>query len=89
MSRPGSPPVLAGAHARPPEDVGGVSGYEDFLRIIADPVDPEYSDTKRWCGNRFDPDWFDLGLTDKDVRNALRANIRRRLHQPKPNRVAI
>ena len=78
---------VGGARARPPEDVGGVSGYEGFLRIMADPADPEYSDTKRWCGNHFDPSWFDLDLTDKDVRNALRANVRRRLHQPKPKRV--
>lgn len=27
---------IAGARARPPEDVGGVSGYERFLEIIAD-----------------------------------------------------
>ena len=32
----------------------------------------------------FDPEWFDPELTDKDVRNALRANRRIRLHQPRP-----
>ena len=35
-------------------------------------------------GRHFDPDWFDLSLVDKDLKNALKANIRRRLHQPKP-----
>ena len=73
-----------GARARPPEDVGGVSGYEAFLAIMADPRDPEHGDMKRWCGGHFDPEWFDLAIVDKDVRNALRANVRRRLHQPKP-----
>jgi hypothetical protein len=77
---------VAGARARPPEDVGGVSGYENFLAIMADPTDAGYSDTKRWCGGHFDPDWFDLGVTDKDVKNALRPNVRRRLYQPKPKR---
>ncbi len=77
---------LDGARARPPEDVGGVSGYEQFLRIMADPQDPEHAETKRWCGGHFDPEWFDLALTDKDVKNALRANVRRRLYQPKPKR---
>ena len=77
---------VAGARARPPEDVGGVSGYENFLAIMADPIDPEYAETNRWCGGHFDPEWFDLGVTNKDVKNALRANVRRRLHQPRPKR---
>lgn len=73
-----------GARARPPEDVGGVSGYEAFLAIMADPRDLEHADMKRWCGGHFDPEWFDLAIVDKDVKNALKANVRRRLHQPKP-----
>ena len=77
-----------GARARPPEDVGGVPGYERFLEVIADRDDPEHADMKRWCGGHFDPDWFDLVLTDKDVRNALQPNVRRRMHQPKPKRPA-
>jgi hypothetical protein len=79
---------IAGARARPPEDVGGVHGYADFLDIIADPLHPEHRDTKRWAGGHFDPEWFDLALTDKDVRNALRSNRRIRLHQPRPKRKA-
>ena len=77
---------IGGARARPPEDVGGVGGYEKFLAVMTDPDDPEYADTKRWCGGYFDADWFDLALTDKDVRNALRPNVRRRIYQPKPKR---
>lgn len=75
---------IDGARARPPEDVGGVGGYERFLVIMADRADPEHVETKRWCGGHFDPEWFDLALTDKDVKNALKPNVRRRLHQPKP-----
>jgi hypothetical protein len=75
---------VAGARARPPEDVGGVSGYERFLEIIADREDPEYAETIHWCGGYFDPEWFDLSVVDKDVRNALRSNVKRRLYQPKP-----
>lgn len=75
---------IAGAQARPPEDVGGISGYERFLEILADPDDPEYADTKRWCGGQFNRDWFDLDQINKDLRNALRSNARRPLNQPKP-----
>jgi hypothetical protein len=77
---------VAGARARPPEDVGGFDGYERFLAIMADRDDPEHADMKQWCGGHFDPDWFDLARTDRDVKNALKANVRRRLHQPKPGR---
>jgi hypothetical protein len=77
---------VAGARARPPEDVGGVDGYERFLATMSDRNDPEHAETKRWCGGHFDPEWFDLELADKDLRNALKPNIRRRLHQPKPKR---
>jgi len=28
---------LGGARARPPEDVGGVSGFEHFLEVMAKP----------------------------------------------------
>jgi hypothetical protein len=76
----------AGARARPLEDVGGPGGYDDFLAIIGDRGHPEYRDTKRWCGGHFDPEWFDLAVADKDVKNALKPNVRRRLHQPKPKR---
>jgi hypothetical protein len=73
-----------GARARPPEDVGGLPGYDAFLEIITDPLHPEHVEMKRWCGGYFDPDWFELAVVDKDVRNALKPNVRRRLHQPKP-----
>jgi hypothetical protein len=38
----------------------------------------------RRVGGHFDPEWFDRVTTDKDVRNALRANRRIRMHQPRP-----
>jgi hypothetical protein len=79
---------IAGERARPPEDVGGVLGYERFLEIIADRDDPEYAATVRWCGGHFDPEWCDLSIADKDVHNALRSNVRRRLYQPKPKTVS-
>lgn len=79
---------LDGARARPPEDVGGTPGYETFLEIMADRKHPEHTETKRWCGGHFDPEWFDLALVDKDVRQALKANVRRRLYQPRPKRPA-
>lgn len=34
----------------PPEDVGGVYGYKDFLKIIQNPNDPEYEEMREWAG---------------------------------------
>jgi len=75
---------LEGARAGPPEDVGGPWSYDDFLETIRDPEHDDHKANLRWAGGHFNPEWFDLDLINKDLRNALRANIRRRLHQPKP-----
>ncbi|TQM89719.1 plasmid pRiA4b ORF-3 family protein [Roseinatronobacter monicus] len=77
---------VAGARATPPEDVGGTFGYEMFLEAISDPDHDENADQLYWAGGYFDPDWFDLDLINKDLRNTFRANVRRRLHQPKPKK---
>jgi hypothetical protein len=73
---------VAGARARPPEDVGGPPGYANFLGVMADPEHEEHQDMKVWVGGRFDPEWFDLGLCDRDVRRALRADRPLRWKQP-------
>jgi len=78
---------IDGARARPPEDVGGVRGYDAFLEIIDDRYHPEYAETLEWCGGHFDPEWFDLDQVNKDVGAALNPKVRRRLFQPKPKRL--
>lgn len=50
-------PRLIDAEGRcPPEDVGGLPGYERFLKILAHPNDPEHAETLEWHGGPFDPD---------------------------------
>ena len=77
---------VAGARARPPEDVGGPFGYENFLEIIRDPEHEEHQDMTVWAGGHFDPEWFDLELCDRDVRRALRADRPLRWAQPRRRR---
>jgi hypothetical protein len=77
---------IEGARARPPEDVGGPSGYQEFLEAVLNPAHEEHRAMKRWAGGHFDPEWFDLGLINKDVARALHANLKRRVHQPKAKR---
>jgi len=49
-------PRLTGVSGKcPPEDVGGIPGYYEFLDAIADPEHPEHEDLKSWYGATFDP----------------------------------
>jgi hypothetical protein len=54
------PLCLTGKRACPPEDCGGVWGYEEMLEIIKDPEHPEYQDTRDWLGREFNPELFEL-----------------------------
>lgn len=51
---------IAGDRACPPEQSGGIWGYEELLEQLNDPDDPAYDDLWERLGGDFDPDWFDL-----------------------------
>ena len=51
--------VFDGARACPPEDVGGVPGYLDFLQSIQQPGMNESRSALDWVGGNFDPELFD------------------------------
>ncbi len=53
------PVCLAGERHCPPEDCGGIYGYEDLLRMLGDPEDEEHESTLRWVGRSFDPERFE------------------------------
>jgi hypothetical protein len=54
------PRCLDGARACPPEDCGGVSGYEHLLEALRDSRHPEHRELRRWAGEHFDADLFSL-----------------------------
>jgi len=54
------PACIKGERACPPEDVGGVWGYEEFLKAINDPNHDEHDDYLEWCDGEFDPEEFNL-----------------------------
>jgi len=62
------PVCLKGKGACPPEDVGGVWGYANFLEAINDPKHEEHEMYLEWIGGEFDPEAFDL----EEVNAALR-----------------
>lgn len=52
------PRCLAGKRACPPEDSGGIPGYEEKLEILKHPRSKYYKEIRDWMGD-FDPEHFD------------------------------
>ena len=63
---------LDGAGACPPEDCGGVPGYERLLEVLADPAHPEHAELAEWLGRPFDPAVFDPDRADAAMQRAAR-----------------
>ena len=57
------PQCIAGERECPPEDCGGVYGYEELLEILANPKHEEYKERKSWLKrigvNEVKPENFD------------------------------
>ncbi|MEI8123639.1 MAG: plasmid pRiA4b ORF-3 family protein [bacterium] len=76
------PQCLAGKNACPPEDSGGVWGYEDKLKILNNPKHPEYKEVLEWfCidePSEFDPAEFDLNEIEfRNTDEALKEYMKR------------
>lgn len=62
------PHCLSGRRACPPEDCGGMWGYEELVEILADPAHDEHDERLDWLGldsaEQFDPTAFDLAAVN-------------------------
>lgn len=56
------PQCLEGERACPPEDVGGVEGFKEYLEAMADPSHERHQELLDWNGP-FEPDSFNARLT--------------------------
>ena len=54
------PICIKGKRACPPEDCGGVWGYQEFLDAIQNPKHPEHRRMLEWAGGSFDPEDAEL-----------------------------
>ena len=63
------PVCIKGKRACPPEDVGGVWGYDTFLEAIQNPDHPEHEMYREWGGEDFDPEVFDLAAINAALRD--------------------
>jgi len=65
------PLCVEGARACPPEDIGGTSGYQDFLASLRDEDSDDHEDSLRWIGGRFRPEEFDPAKVTRRMRRGL------------------
>jgi len=59
------PLCIKGKGACPPEDVGGIWGYYNFLEALNDPQHPEHETIKEWFEDDFDPEAYDIKKVNK------------------------
>ena len=60
------PRCVGGERACPPEDCGGIWGYEALLEVINDPAHEEHEEMLEWLGGQFDPERFDSATVKFD-----------------------
>jgi hypothetical protein len=65
-----APCCLGGSRCCPPEDIGGIWGYEEFLSAIRNPEHEEHESYMEWAGE-FDPDAFSAAEATKAMRAGL------------------
>lgn len=63
------PICIEGERTCPPEDVGGIHGFEEFKKIMEDKNHPERESYIEWCGSVFEPDKVELDEINKELVN--------------------
>jgi hypothetical protein len=63
------PACIDGRRACPPEDCGGTWGYRELVAILADSTHPDHPERLEWIGRPFDPESFDPGDFEDNLRN--------------------
>ena len=61
------PVCITGKGCCPPEDCGGIPGYEHMLKVMSNPKDKEYKEMKEWLGGGYDPEDFDIEVINKGL----------------------
>jgi hypothetical protein len=64
------PRCIDGERACPPEDVGGVYGFADYVEAITNPSHSEHDEFLEWYGP-FDPTEFDAAKATRRMRKGL------------------
>jgi hypothetical protein len=74
---PPKPVCLAGKRRCPPEDVGGPSGYQEFLEVIFEPGHEEFDHFRGWAGGKFHAEEFNV-MAVNEILDRMRWPVRHR-----------
>jgi len=66
------PRCIDGARACPPEDIGGVWGFVEFVEAILNPDHEQHEEYLEWTGP-FDPECFDPAVATQQMKQGLPA----------------
>jgi len=58
-----------GARAAPPENCGGIPGYDDLMYHLCHPEMEGYLDLFDWLGDEYDSEFFDMGMVNQKLRD--------------------
>lgn len=62
------PICTEGEMACPPEDCGGIWGYQELKKALNNPEHPEHEYYMEWLGNDFDPEEFSVMFVNEMLR---------------------
>ncbi|WP_199752735.1 plasmid pRiA4b ORF-3 family protein [Actinoplanes sp. ATCC 53533] len=65
------PQCTGGRRAAPPEDCGGIWGYQELVEVLSDPGHPEHSDRLEWLGLESAADFQPARFDAAEVTRAL------------------
>ena len=62
------PQCVDGKMNCPPEDCGGIGGFENMLYVLKNPDDEEYEGYIEWLGDDYDHAYFNVNETNEDLK---------------------
>ncbi len=66
------PVLIGGAMACPPEDCGGIWGYQELVENLKMKGTDEYEELVEWLGGEFDPNEFDMAKINEMILTFLK-----------------
>lgn len=74
------PVCIGGENPCPPEDAGGIHGYENFLAVINDQTHPDHEFFKNWAEDQYYEYEFDIEKVNRLMKECLKL---KRIKKPK------
>lgn len=62
---------IDGKNACPPEDAGGVAGYEHLLNVLRSPNHFEHDEVSEWFGKDFSPNRFSIAEANTSLQDSF------------------